>query len=64
MQVIMGALYLLFGFVGVGLFIVGAMGGLYLRRHSVDMTLTWKQRLTFAVMGLLLVAIAWTSLTG
>jgi hypothetical protein len=63
-QVIMRAMYLLFGFMGVGLFALGAMGGLYLSRYRIDMTLSWRQRLTFVVMGLLLVAIALNSLTG
>ena len=64
MQVIMAAVYLFFGLVGVGLFILGAMGSIQIRRYGIDLALTWRQRLIFAVMGVIFVAAAWSLLTG
>jgi hypothetical protein len=64
MQVIMAAAYLFFGLVGVGLFILGAMGGIQIRRFGIDVTLAWRQRLTCTAMGVIFVAAAWSLLTG
>jgi hypothetical protein len=60
----MSAAYLFFGFVGAGLFILGAMGSIQIRRFGIDVALTWRQRLICTAMGVIFVAAAWSLLTG
>ena len=64
MQALMTAVYLFFGLVGVGLFALGAMGGIQIRRCGIDVTLTWRMRLTCTAMGVICVVAAWSFLTG
>lgn len=56
--------YLILLLVGTGLFILGAYGWVRIRPLRLERSFTLKQRLQFTLFGLLLVAVAITSLAG
>ena len=63
-ELLMKAIYLFLGLLGLGLVVAGAWGSLRLPPQRVALPLTAQQRIICTVMGLLLIAAAWALLTG
>jgi len=56
--------YLLLALAGLVLFVVGAYGSARVSWLRVERAFSWKERLQFTLFGLLLMAVAFTSLAG
>jgi hypothetical protein len=63
-ELMMKAVYLFTGLVGLGLVVSGAWGSLWLPRQRAGTPLTAQQRVLCTVLGLVLIAAAWALLTG